>query len=78
MRRANWRAAVVSLTGKLATELREAIRLIAEASGLANQIEVRTSPVPGYILGQDGTRVDILAADKPSGHAIGIDLGVCD
>ena len=78
MRRPNWRAAVVSLTGKLATELREAVRQIAEASGLADQIEVRTSPVPGYILGQEGTRVDILAADKSSGHAIGIDLGVCD
>ena len=32
--RANWRAAVVSLTGKLASELREAVRQIAEASGL--------------------------------------------
>ena len=69
---------MVSLTGKLATELREAVRQIADASGLTGQIEVRTSPVPGYILGQDGTRVDILAADKSSGHAIGIDLGVCD
>ena len=78
MRRPNWRAAVVSLTGKLATELREAVRQIADASGLAGQIEVRTSPVPGYILGRDGSRVDILAADKSSGHAIGIDLGVCD
>ena len=76
--RANWRAAVVSLTGKLASELREAVRQIAEASGLADEIEVRASPVPGFILGQQGTRVDILAADRPSGHAIGIDLGVCD
>ena len=76
--RANWRAAVVSLTGKLASELREAVRQIAEASGLADEIEVRTSPIPGFILGQQGTRVDILAADRSSGHAIGIDLGVCD
>ncbi len=76
--RANWRAAVVSLTGKLASELRDAVRQIAEASGLADEIEVRTSPVPGHILGQQGTRVDILAADRSSGHAIGIDLGVCD
>ena len=41
MRRANWRAAVVSLTGKLATELREAVRQIAEASELADQIEFK-------------------------------------
>ncbi len=76
--KANWRSAVVSLTGKLASELREAVRQIAEASGLADEIEVGASPVPGFILGQQGTRVDILAADKSSGHAIGIDLGVCD
>ncbi len=30
------------------------------------------------MLGRQGTRVDILAADRSSGHAIGIDLGVCD
>ena len=41
-------------------------------------IRVFRSPTPGRIEGQSGTRVDFLAADKASGHALGADLAIVD
>ena len=73
-----WRGIVVSLTGALAVELRVAIEQLAEASGLADQIEVRRSPYPGRILGLQGAELTILASDKATGHALGADLAVID
>ena len=71
-----WRALVVSLTGALAAELRMAIEKTAEVSGLP--LSVYRSPLPGHILGPGGTRCDILASDKATGHAVGVDLAVVD
>ena len=73
---ANWRAVVVSLTGALAAELRTAIVQTAEVSGLP--VVGYRSPLPGYVLGKDGARVDILASDKATGHAVGCDLAIID
>ena len=74
----NWRCLVTSLTGNLAKELRQQIQEIAEASGLAGQVKVFRSPTPGRVEGQNGARIDFLAADKSSGHAAGADLVLID
>ena len=73
-----WRGIVVSLTGALAAELRDAVVQTAEASGLANRLNVRRSPPPGSIDGQRGARLTILASDRATGHAVGADLAVLD
>ena len=67
-----FRACVASLTGRLASELRDAIEATALISGL--DVRVYQSPSPGRIEGQHKARLDILAADKSSGHASGFDL----
>ena len=72
-----FRACVASLTGKLAAELRDAIESTAIISGLEN-VRVYQSPSPGRIEGQHKARLDILAADKSSGHASGFDLVILD
>lgn len=74
----NWRALVTSMTGNLAKELRQQIQEIAEASGLGDDVKVYRSPAPGRIEGQNGARMDFLAADKASGHASGGDLVLVD
>ena len=71
-----WRGLVVSLTGALAGELRDAIAATAEASGML--LTTKRSPPPGEITGKNGARLTILASDKATGHAIGIDLVVID
>ena len=73
-----WRGVVVSLTGALAAELRDAVVLTASASGLDNQLIVRRSPPPGSIEGLNGARLTILASDRATGHAIGADLAIID
>ena len=72
----DWRAVVTSLTGALAKELRMAIEQTAAVSGL--EIEVYKSPMPGYIVSGKGGRMDFLAADKGTGHAVGADLAIID
>ena len=74
----NWRGVVVSLTGALAAELREAIRQTAEISGLSEMLSIKQSPPPGSIIGANGATLTILASDKATGHAIGADLAVID
>ena len=76
LNRAEWRGIVVSLTGNLAGELRDAISSTAAASGLL--VSVKKAPPPGEVLGLNGARLTILASDKASGHAIGADLVVID
>ena len=72
-----WRGAVASLTGQLAKELRDAVEQTALISGLRD-VKVFQSPTPGKVSGANGARLDILAADKASGHALGCDLVVLD
>ena len=78
LRSVKWRCLVVSVTGHLARELRDAVEDTALASGLSDLIRVRKSPAPGSIDGLDGARVTILASDKATGHAVGADLAVID
>ena len=73
-----WRGIVVSLTGVLAKELRDAVELTASASNLDGRIVVKRSPSPGSIEGANGARLTVLASDKATGHALGSDLAVID
>lgn len=73
-----WRGVVTSQTGGLAKELRDAIELTAATANPPLPITVKKSPAPGSITGKNGARVDILAADKATGHAIGADLAIID
>ena len=74
--RADWRGVVASLTGRLAVELRDAILATAEVSGIG--LERVQTPYPGRVYSKAGPRLDILAADKATGHALGADLAVLD
>ena len=74
----HWRGLVISLTGGLAKELRDAVQFTAEASGLGKAITVYRSPSPGRIEGMRGARLDILASDRATGHAVGGDLVIVD
>ena len=75
--RPHWRAIIVSLTGALAKELRKQIAEIATASNL-DSIHSYNSPTPGRVVGLNGASLDCLAADKSSGHAVGVDLALVD
>lgn len=75
-KRPHWRGVVASETGALAKELRDAVASTAEASRI--ELDVRTSPTPGHILGPDNTKVDFLNAERASGHALGADMAVID
>ena len=73
-----YRAGVVSVTKEKAGELRRQVEEIAEASNLLEQIKFLRSPAPGRIVGPLGGTVDILSADKSSGHASGFDDSIID
>lgn len=87
-----WRAAVTSIDGDSAKEMREAIEAISRASGLLDEsgrktttgvdpekpIRVLTSPAPGRVEGLNGSKVNILAADRTSGHSLGLDYSILD
>ena len=77
LNRYDWRSAVVSLNGKLAVELREAIVSTQEYSGIVG-IRRYKSPLPGRIEGCRKSRMDFLAADRASGHGVGADLAIVD
>lgn len=78
LNRRDWRGVVTSMTGFLATELREAIMSTLLASGLTPRVRLYKAPYPGRIIGRRGARLDFLAADKGTGHAIGADLAIID
>ena len=73
----DFRAVVVSMTGYLAKELRSAMSSTAIVSGLSD-IRFYETPQPGRAVGRHGSRVDFLAADKATGHAIGCDVVIID
>lgn len=73
----NWRGIVVSLTGLLAAELRDAMDEIIKASELEG-VEILRTPTPGRATGRNGARLQFLAADKATGHAVGSDLVIID
>ena len=76
LNRPEWRGIVTSMTGELAKELRHAIELTAATANLP--IRVFRSPTPGRVEGLHGSRVDILAADKATGNAVGADIALID
>ena len=76
LNRPDWRGVVCSLTGELSKELRHAIELTAATGPLP--IQVWRSPTPGHATGLHGARLDFLAADKATGHAVGSDLAILD
>ena len=71
LRQAGWRAGVVSINKDKARELKDQIEAIALASGL-------TVRALRYSVETPAGRVEILSADKASGHAAGFDLAICD
>ena len=73
---AGWRGAVASVNKAKAAELKEQVEQIALASGL-HDLDFRRSPAPGRVLGPRGT-LEILSADRSSGHASGFDDVVID
>ena len=77
LNRLDWRGVVTSLTGALAKELRDAMELTADVSGLTG-LELRKSPPPGILFGRRKSQVRFLAADRATGHAIGADLAIID
>ena len=76
LRSTGWRALVVSLTGRLAMELWQAMQAICHYNGLP--AEFKRTPQPGIAIGLNDTRVDFLAADRATGHAVGADLAIID
>ena len=75
--RPGWRCAVVSEKGEFAKELKGAMEQTANMSGLSG-VAFYASPPPGRALGMFGTTVNFLAADRTTGHAIGVDLVIID
>ena len=78
LNRHRWRSIVVSLTGTLAKELRRQIVEIAQDSGVDHLLRDYATPVPGRIVGLQGAEVTVLAADKATGHSVGVDLAIVD
>ena len=74
--RERFRGLVVSRDGGLAAELKRHVEEIIAASGIEG-VEIKRSPAPGRIVGQAGD-VDVLNADRSSGHAAGANLCVVD
>lgn len=74
----DWRGAVLSETGAFSKELRKAMMLTAEISGLGNVVGFRETPYPGEAQGLNKAYCQFLAADKSTGHAIGTDLALID
>ena len=71
-----WRGAIASVSKEKASELRNQVAAIAEASGLS-EIVVRRSPYPGRILSATGS-LETLAADRTAGHSSSFDLVIVD
>ena len=78
-REPNWRGRVMSLNGKLAIELREAIQYTARISGFGEDVlRVYVAPPPGRIVASGNIVVTLDASDKATGHASSNDLVICD
>ncbi len=78
LRRAGWRAGVLSASREKAGELLKQIEAIAVASNLAG-LTVRRSPWPGRVFDNEtGAIVEIEGAGYASGHAAGYDFAVVD
>lgn len=72
----NWRAIAASVSARHVTELKESIITTAAASGLP--VSHHRSPAPGRIEGLNNARIDFLAAERTTGHAVSADLSIID
>ena len=70
LRQKGYRACVCSVTAGKAAELKMQMFEICRDSNLLEEVNFVKSPVPGYVH-SEWSRVDILSADKSSGHASG-------
>ena len=77
LRKMGWRGIVTSLTGRLAIELWHAMQGICRASDIEH-VTFKRTPQPGIIICEPDQRIDFLAADKATGHALGADLAIID
>ena len=90
LRAAGWRMGILSINRSKAGELRQQIEDIALASGFRcalpgkpatnPDLMFRSTPWPGKVIGDDGSRVEIEGCGygSGSGHASGYDLAVID
>ena len=76
LRRAGFRAAIVSVTKIKAAELKRQIQDISEASGLRG-LSFPKSPAPGRVVSRWGS-CEILSAADYEGHSSGFDLVLID
>ena len=72
-----WRGAIASITKEKAAELRNQVEAIIAASGLRNQLKIRTSPYPGKIMSATGS-LEVLSSDRTAGHSSSFDLVIVD
>ncbi len=77
LRRRGFRGIVCSLTGRLAQELWHAMQGIANASKLGG-LQFKKTPQPGIVIAHPDLRIDFLAADRATGHALGADVAIID
>ena len=77
LRKAGFRGIVTSLTGRLAVELWNAMQGIVNAS-LLTHVTFKRTPQPGIIVARPDQRIDFLAADRATGHALGADIAIID
>ena len=75
LRSDGWRGAVASITKEKASELRNQVAAIAEASKL--DVRIRQSPYPGKIISPTGV-LETLASERTAGHSSSFDLVIVD
>ena len=75
--KSGFRGIVCSLTGRLALELWMAMEGICRASNLQG-VAFKRTPMPGIAIADPDQRIDFLAADKATGHALGADVAIID
>ena len=76
LRTAGWRGAVASVSKEKASELRNQVAAIAEASRLS-EIIIRQAPYPGRIISSTGA-LETLSSDRTAGHSSSFDLVIVD
>lgn len=72
-----WRGAIASVSKEKAAELRNQVAAIVQASGLRNEVRIRTSPYPGKIESATGS-LEVLSSDRTAGHSSSFDLVIVD
>ena len=77
LRTPGWRGAIASISKEKASELRNQVAAIVEASGLSGEVRIRRSPYPGVIESAWGS-LETLASERTAGHSSSFDLVIVD